>query len=213
MNKRTLGRAVVGGAIALAASAGALQAQQFNFGTRGYFTSPFATCNQGLAGAAMNVSCTGGGFTLSFAGVNPIVGNYLNNSNVSLGSLTLSGTGNVTVPPATVNFAVLVDNTFPTAGVGTFAGFITGSVIVGPGIPQFSSLVWNPNPTTTADGVTYSLILDQISNGVNIPANGNVDIRARAVVTTAPEPGSVVLLSAGMLGILIVGYRRKGRFI
>src|SRR5690349_19120197 len=104
MVKRTIVRAAVGAAIALLGSGGTLQAQQFNFGTRGFFTSPFGTCNQGLGGASIAVVCTGGGFTLSFAGVSPIPGNYLNNSNVSLGSLTLSGAGNVTVPPATVNF-------------------------------------------------------------------------------------------------------------
>ncbi|GLC25499.1 hypothetical protein rosag_20120 [Roseisolibacter agri] len=194
----------------MAISTTTVEAQDFNFSTRGYFSSAFGTCNQGAGGAALSVTCTGGGFTLNYTGVNTFPGNYLSGSNVSLGTFTISGTGDVTVPGSTVNFTLLVDNTVPSSGTGNFSGFITGQIRVGQaGLSNFSSLIWSPNPTTVADGVTYSLILDAVTGGVNIPVNGNVDIRARGVVSTIPEPSTYALLGSGLLGLAGLARRRR----
>src|SRR5690349_23262434 len=83
---------------------------QINYSTQGFFSGPgTATCT---TVASLTASCSGGGFALLFTGTSGI--NLANNTITSLGTFSLTGTGNVTVPPGSVFFTLLVNQTSPT---------------------------------------------------------------------------------------------------
>lgn len=201
------------GAVAMLAATPA--AAQISYYTQGYFTSPsFAPCNQvaPAPGAPAGAVCSGGGFTLTYTPTLAV--SVAPGSITSLGQFTLTGQGDVEVLPGVVDFTILVQQTNPTLGTGTFAGAITGSVTTAPG-GNFSSLMWTPNQTETIGPVTYTMIFDNIGPaanvGLGIPINNQRGIDV--LPTVVPEPGSMALLATGLVGILggAVRSRRKSK--
>ncbi len=192
----------------------ASQAQaQVNFYTQGYFTSAFGTCNNSMpvAGSPMSNTCVGGGFQLAYTAVPTNPGPIASGSVVSLGQFTLTGTGTAAVPDNFVTFTLLVRQTAPTAGTGTFMGYITGTVTTDGPNGDLSTIVWKPNQMVNISPATYQMIFDNVGpasgTGLAIPINQTRGITA--LVTTVPEPSTYVLMAAGLAGLFAVSRRRR----
>ncbi len=206
-----LSTAAVAAMFSLAQTASA----QVNFYTQGYFsTTPLvATCDAAapLLGAPQNATCSGGGFQLDYTAVPLNPGLISSGSVVSLGQFSLSGTGNVTVPPNTVQFTLLLRQTAPSAGTGTFLGYITGTVATDGPSGDLSTLVWRPNQFVSVGAANYQMIFDNIGpgagTGLAIPINQTRGINA--LVTTVPEPSTYLLMATGLAAIGLLHRRRR----
>lgn len=180
---------------------------QVNYYTQGFFTSGAATCNAAapLIGAPVSASCSGAGFTLDYTAVPTNPGPIASGSVISLGQFLLTGTGSVTVAPPQVGFTLFVRQTAPAAGSGTFTGYISGTVTTNGPAGDFSSLMWTPNEFVNISPATYQMIFDNVGYaagvGLAIPINQARGINALVTTSTVPEPSSVLLSAAGLLGI------------
>ena len=208
----TLSRGLHGVAMAAALAVATPAYGQINYYTQGFFTSGAATCNAvaPLIGAPQNAICSGAGFTLAYtaAPLNP--GPSASGSVISLGQFLLTGTGNVTVAPPTVGFTLLIRQTAPTSGTGTFTGYISGTVTTDGPNGDFSSLMWRPNSVVNIPPATYQLVFDNIGPaagiGLAIPVNQTRGINA---LVTVPEPASVVLLAGGLAAVAMMARRSR----
>jgi hypothetical protein len=198
------------GAVLASTIATAAAGAQINYTTQGFFSGPGTTASgvTCTTAAALAASCSGGGFNLLFstaAGVN-----LANGTITSLGTFSLTGTGTVTVPAGAIFFTLLVNQTTPAPGQGSFVGSITGSVSTAGGL-NLSSLIWTPNQFATIDGTQYQMIFDNIGPaanvGLGIPINNVRGISA--LVTTTPEPATVTLMVTGLAGLVPVVVRRR----
>ena len=211
--RRALARGVPGLAMAAALAIATPAYGQINFYTQGFFTSGTATCNSmsPIIGAPQDATCTVLGFTLAYtaAPLNP--GPISSGSVISLGQLRLTGTGSLSVPPPTINFTVLVRQTAPTSGSGTFMGLVSGNVATDGPNGDFSSLKWIPNSVINVQTSIYQLIFDNVGPaagvGLGIPINQTRGINA--LVTTVPEPASVVLLAGGLAAVAMLTRRNR----
>jgi hypothetical protein len=195
----------VAAAAMLAVTAGTAGAQ-ISFTTQGFFSgtgTPFCRTV-----AAASASCSGGGLTLSFEGMSGV--SLANGTIATLGTFNVTGYGNVTFDA--VDFNLLVSQTTPTVGGGSFIGALTGTVNSVDGI---NTLIWTPNPTTTIGSVTYQLLFDNFGPaagvGLGIPSNSLRSINALVTSTTAPEPASIVLFGTGFAGLYGIARRKKSR--
>lgn len=208
MAVRRFARAVSIAGVAVTLGALPLAAQTATFSTTGAFSG----------GGCTATSCTFGGFTLSFV---PVGSNtFLSGSLVDLGSFNtqcVSCTpGSLQSFPSGVMFTLTVNQTSPSAGTGSFAGTVSGSVSFN---PSFSSLVWTPSPSSLTLGTpgltgTYALVLDNTGNfNIEAPTTGENPnpsvVKAFVTTSTVPEPSTVALMATGMLGLVPTIRRRR----
>lgn len=208
MAVRAMARAVCIAGAAVTLGALPLAAQTVAFSTTGTFSG----------GGCAATSCSFGGFTLSFA---PVGSNsFVSGSLVDLGSFNtqcVSCTpGSLQSFPSGVTFTLTINQTSPSAGTGTFAGTVSGSLAFN---PSFSSLIWTPTPTNLTLGLAgltgmYKIVLDNTGNFNIAPpttdANPNPSVvKAFVTASTVPEPSTVALMATGMLGLVPVIRRRR----
>lgn len=205
----SLAGAVLAGVIGTA-GAGA----QINFTTQGFFSGPGTTASGVTCTtlAALNASCMGGGFSLTFVGTSGL--NLANGTITSLGTFDLIGSGNVTVPSGSVFFTLLVNQTTPSTGQGSFLGSLSGMVNTTGGV-NFSSLIWAPNQLTSIGATSYQLVFDNVGPaanvGLGVPINNVRGIDALVTTTTTPEPATAALLATGLVGLTPFAIRRRRR--
>jgi len=120
----------------------------------------------------------------------PGSGKQVTISSLSVGSYPSDGT---TGPPR--NFTLNIYNS-SFASLYTYSGVIT------------TTLVLNPNVTNS--GLTYMQWGTDWNTGINLITTDVTDIRVQPPSTVVPEPGTMVLLTAGLMG-LFVAKRRRGQ--
>jgi hypothetical protein len=208
MAVRTIARAAIVASVAVAFGSLSVAAQSVTFSTTGAFSG----------GGCTATSCAFGGFTLSFL---PVGSNTaLNGSLVDLGSFNTQCVtctpGVMQSLPAGVLFTLTINQTAPSAGSGSFAGSVTGSLAFN---PSFSNLIWTPLPTSLTLGTpgltgSYAIVLDNTGN-FNIEAPGAQNPNETVVkafvnsTTTTPEPSSVALVATGIFVLIPVIRRRR----
>jgi len=210
MGVRRLTRTGLMAAAAIALSAVTASAQVV------YTTSGVFSGGTGFTSCAGGTSCTVDGFTLSF---NRIVTptNYTAPTLVDLGDFTTAQSGGTAGLTAFTgaSFTLMITQTSPSAGSGSFTGLITGSLAYN---PSSSSLIWTPSSSTLSIGnTTYVLVTDNTGNiNINAPTieagkNPNTtSVKANVSVSVAPEPATALLLAPGLAGLgLAARFRRR----
>jgi hypothetical protein len=201
-------RTIVAIAAIFSASATAADAQ-VTYSTLGKFTSATPGCSGAIA--TLTANCLGSGFNILFEGTTGT--SIADGSIASLGTFKLTDMNDITLAPGTYTFALVINQTSPIAGTGSFVGSIFGQLVTGAG-GTLSTIEWDPNQTITLGSAVYTLIFDNngpaAGRGLGLPINNMRGINALLQTSSVvPEPSVFVLLAGGLLALLsISGVRR-----
>jgi hypothetical protein len=199
-------------AAALAITAGTADAQLINFTTSGLFSG--AGCSSTIL-TASSASCTStGGIELTYTfGALQVLDTF---GNAQFGTFTTSGTGPSTFDD--VMFALTINQLTPSVDNNTVDAEVNGYIAAIQG-----GLVWGPlaagDRSFSLGTVDYVLTVDMQTSGVRIDPPGiggavGSEQTIRGLVSTrapidVPEPGSLALLAAGLVGLGVMVRRRQ----
>jgi hypothetical protein len=168
-----------------------------------------------FSGSNSNV-LSGGDVTLTFNAVNNS-GNDTPPTTDELGSFTVNDpNGAGFTMPAGETFTLVINQTLPSSGNGSFGNSaITGTISnpTGPGNGKTGDYILTFDETSVViNGITYTLEdLGQNGLGANQLDIGTSRTTVEAAITGAPEPLSVGLFGAGFALLGIARWRRSAR--
>ena len=172
-----------------------------------------------LASAAGSILYSGvvNGITVNFASgastFTPSLGKFDIASLIVTGTgilnLTLSDTGLVLTAPAT-NPNVQITQHLSDSNPGAPATVSSDVKINGVSVPGIASSVTGTASTVTTGfaHITGPFTMDELV-AINLGTNSFVSLDSAVTIAPVPEPGTMMLLGAGFLGLAIYGKRRK----
>ena len=188
----------------------ALMATAATAGTISYNTTGSTLSCGAAAGCVQNTSTsvTLGGLTFTYnAGLGS---NVVTPSIINLGNIVTTGSGSMT-SAAGLQLSININSTPPGGNGAIPNGLISGTISTN---ASTAIITFSPNNTTTGFGTlpgvniggvaTYQVL--NTSLGLQAPTVGNplgqTTIQG-TVTSTTPEPGSMLLLSSGLIGVYL----------
>jgi hypothetical protein len=167
-----------------------------------------AGCFGAACAPAPTSTATGSGTALVvFNNVGPVTVNTSTPSGFTfadLGQFTVSGQGTFSATP----FRLVINQTLPTVGSGTFTGTLTGTLIVN----GSDAVIVFDQTFLTIGNVRYDLVNLTNGNMLALDPNATSGItRLTAKISTAPvpEPTTMLLLGTGLAGVAARARKRR----
>jgi hypothetical protein len=167
-------------------------------------TNASPTCS--AAGSSVTFTSGTNTATLTYAAVNPnSVVDADPITNAQFGTFSLSGNSTVFLGALNYNladFTLAINQALPSIGSGTTTGDLLGRIRIVPSTSGLS-IDFTNGANVTIGGVVYSPFDVQI-NAFDLPTTLQGTVDASAV----PEPGFYGLLSVGLAGLFMAGWKR-----